>query len=420
MAPILFIGYLFGLSWLLTRLRLLNESGLSKTQLILLYLLKVTAGIFYGWIGIYYGRTAHMTDTWYYHVGGLHEQALLLENPRKFFAELFIDPYDSGHLKFFSTHNSYWNDLKANALMKGLGLLNLISGGYYNVNLLFYNFIGLFGSVAFYRVLTHRYPKQHLLVVIGVFGTPSVLFWTSGIHKEGILLLALGLIVYGTYFSFQQAHWSVNRTAACLLGLLLILIFRNHLLVALLPALLLWYILEKRKQHRAVTAGLVYATFIGLFFWSAHLNPRINLPQAVATKQLEFLQLKGHSSLSIDTLQPTPIGFLKNLPQALDLALTRPHLSNARHLLSLAAALEAIGWILLLLIFFIYRDRTSPWPAQPLDYFLLAFSLSVALLIGFSINNLGAIARYRSLFIIPLFTPLLVQINWRRLLRLDP
>lgn len=416
LALLLFIGYLIGLSWLLTRIQFLQDAGLTRPQLILLFLLKVAAGIFYGWIGIYYGRTAYMTDTWFFHANGLQEQSLLLENPRLFFSELFTDPYVDGRWKLLGTHDSYWNDLKANAFAKGLALLNMITGGFYHVNVLFYNFIGLFGCLAFFRVLTDRYPNQRLAIGIGVFLTPSVLFWTSGIHKEGILFTAVAMIVYATYFSFKYASWSFKRGLSLGIGLLLILIFRNHLLIALLPALLIWKILNGRTHRLGTYTLLLYGLFTVLFFASPYLSPKINLPQAVTTKQQEFLQLKGRSSLAVDSLVPTPLGFLKNLPQAIDLSLTRPHPGDVRHVLSMAAAIEVVGWALILLLWILYRDRSTPWPKQPVDYFLLGYSLSVMLLIGFSINNLGAIARYRSIAIIPLFVPLLAQIQWRKLL----
>jgi len=85
----------------------------------------------------------------------------------------------------------------------------------------------------------------------------------------------------------------------------------------------------------------LYTLCLLLFFFSPAIRPRLNLPEAVAQKQREFLQLKGgKSSLTVKPLEPTPQGFLRNLPQSMDLALTRPHFSNVRHLLSLAAFLE--------------------------------------------------------------------------------
>lgn len=417
MAPFLFVGYLVALSWLLTRMNFFRSSGLTRMQLILIFLGKVAVGIFYGWVGIYYAKTANMTDTWLFHAGGLQEENLLLHDPVRFFTELFTDPYDDGRWKLLGTENSYWNDLKENALIKGLAILNLLTGGHYLVNVLFFNFFGMLGVVCFYRVLIDRYPLQKTAAGLAAILLPSVLFWTSGIHKEGILFTALGSILYATYFSIQKKHWSWKRILALTLALLLILVFRNHLLFVLLPALLLWGLLERVPYKKGwITVGL-YSLLVLLFFISPYLHSKTDLPAAVVRKQQEFLKLKGKSSLEVTQLDPSPIGFLKNLPQSLDMALTRPHAKNVRHLLSLAAFLEVILWGVILFLWIRFRDRSNKWPDQPIDYFLLTFSVSAILIIGFSINNLGAIARYRSIVLAPLLAPLLAGIDWKRLSR---
>lgn len=418
LASLLFVGYLIGLSWLLTRIRFFQTAELSRLQLILLFLLKVTAGIFYGWLGIYYAKTANMTDTWFYHAGGLQEQQLLMSDPVRFFNELIQDPYGDGRWKLLSTENSYWNDLKANALIKILAILNLFTGGHYLVNVLFYNFFGMFGVISFFKVLTHRFPSEKTAAGIASILIPSVLFWTSGIHKEGLLLTALGCITYICYFSPKPQTWTIKRSLVFLLSLTTILIFRNHLLFSLLPALLLWFVLEKTPRHKGWVSLGLYALFLAIFFISPYLHPKANLPEAVVKKQQEFLLLKGKSSLEVDSLKATPIGFLQNLPQSLDMALTRPHWENVRHLLSLAAFAEVILWGIIIFLWIRFRHRSTPWPSASVDYFLLALSFSVILIIGFSINNLGAIARYRSVILIPLLAPLLANIDWKRVQRM--
>ncbi len=416
MATLLFIGYLIALSWLLSRLSFFRSSGLSRLQLILLYVLKVAVGIFYGWLGIYYGSTANMTDTWFFHTGGLQEEQLLLNNPARFFSELFEDPYEDGRLKLLSTENSYWNDIKSNALLKGLGLLNLITGGYYLVNVLFYNFFGMIGVICYFKVLTDRFSVSRTAAGISAILLPSVIFWTSGIHKEGILLTATGCITYIVYTAGKDGKWTLKRLLLLALALTLLLIFRNHLLFALLPALLLWLILQRYPRHPLRTTLILYSALTILFFISPYLSDKTDLPGAVARKQLEFLALKGKSSLAVDTLKPTPLGFLANLPQSVDMALTRPHFSNVRHLLSMAAFLEVMLWLLILFLWLRFRAKESHWPQKPVDYFLIAFSISTILIIGLSINNLGAIARYRSVVLTPLLAPLIAGIDWRKLI----
>ncbi len=85
----MFAGYLVLFAWLVTKVKFFTESGLTPAQLIIFFLLKVMAGIFYGWIGVYYGELAKMVDTWAYHYESLKEYQLLLHNPSEFFGGLF-------------------------------------------------------------------------------------------------------------------------------------------------------------------------------------------------------------------------------------------------------------------------------------------------------------------------------------------
>jgi len=64
---LLFAAYLVLFSWLIIKVPFFKKSGLTPAQLIIIFLLKVIAGIFYGWIGVYYGNLAQMVDTWMFH-----------------------------------------------------------------------------------------------------------------------------------------------------------------------------------------------------------------------------------------------------------------------------------------------------------------------------------------------------------------
>src|SRR6266576_6508352 len=97
---LLFVGYLVLFAWLVTRTKFFNRSGLSNPQLVIIFLLKVMAGIFYGWVGIYYGNHAQMVDTWGFHYNSIQETQLLYQNPHEYLVNLFRDPYSGGVTKF--------------------------------------------------------------------------------------------------------------------------------------------------------------------------------------------------------------------------------------------------------------------------------------------------------------------------------
>jgi hypothetical protein len=163
---LLFVGYLVLFAWFVTKTKFFLDSGLSKPQLIILFLLKVIAGVFYGWVGVYYGGLAQMLDTWGYHYHGLIEYRLLLDNPREYFTNLFHNPYENGFENFFGSSDSYWNDLKGNVIIKFVSIFHIFSFGNYYINVIFYSYISLFGPIAFYRVMTDLFPGRKLIILL--------------------------------------------------------------------------------------------------------------------------------------------------------------------------------------------------------------------------------------------------------------
>ncbi len=372
------------------------------------------AGIFYGWIGVYYGGLAQMQDTWSFHAGSIQEYHLLFTHPGDYFTNIFHNPYDNGMEKFFAANDSYWNDLKGNVLIKLFSVFNIFSFGYYYVNVIFYSFISLFGAVAIYKVMDHAFPGRKLVIILSTFLLPSFLYWSSGLHKEGLIFTGISLVVYSIYFSQIERKMSWRRVLMLLFGLLILLAIRNFLLVLIFPAILAWMLaFFWPKKNLAIFAG-VYLVFGILFFMARYIVPSLDFPQAVVEKQQAFLQLQGgNSNLPITQLKPTAISFIRNTPEAINLSSIRPYPSDVKHILSLAAAIEID--VLLIMFLFLFMLHRGPWRSpNNLVYFCLFFSFSVLMAIGFSVNNLGAIVRYRSIVLPLLIIPLAASLDWKR------
>ena len=408
----LFVAYLVLFAWLVTKVKFFTRSGLSHPQLIILFLLKVMAGIFYGWIGLYYGGLAQMQDTWGFHASGVQEYHLLFQNPQEYFTNLFKDPYDKGISGFFGSRDSYWNDLKGNVFIKTLSILNIFSFGHYYVNVILYSFISLFGPIAIYRVMIDVFPSNKLPILMATFLVPSFLYWTSGLHKEGFIFTGISLIVYCIYFSTKEKKIGAARIFSLLTGFFILLILRNILLAIIIPAILAWLISLRWKKYGLVIFGTIYLLFGVLFFTARYFNPELDFPQAVVNKQHEFSKLKGGSTIPMTQLHSNAFSFLKNTPQAINLSTIRPYPADVKHILSLAAAIE-IDFLLFIFLLFLFLRSNGPGSGN-LVYFCVFFSFSLLLAIGFSVNNLGAIVRYRSIIIPLLVVPMVAQIEWSR------
>ncbi len=408
----LFAGYLILFAWLVTKVKFFTGSGLSSAQLVIVFLLKVMAGILYGWIGIYYGNFAQMVDTWQFHYFGLQENQLMYSNPAEYFTNIFHNPYSEGYSKFLLTDQSYWNDLKSNSIIKLLSVFDIFSFGNYYVNIIFYSFITMWGPIGLYRVMKDVFPERKIQLGIAIFLLPSFLYWTSGIHKEGLIFTGISLVIYNFYFGIKEKKLSVKRILQAALGLLLILIFRNFVLAIIVPALIVWIVASRFPGKELRVYTVFYVSFAILFFTVRYINPKLDFPKAVAIKQQQFMQLKGNSMVPVKEVEPTAIGFLKTMPQALTLSTIRPYPSDVKHILSLAAAIE-VNFLLLLFVIFLFQRTDGP-KNKNFIYFCLFFAFTELLSIGYTVNFLGAIVRYRSIVLPLLVIPMIALIDWKK------
>ncbi len=413
MEQFLFFIYLIFFTWLVTKVSFFRNSGLTKVQITLIFLVKIAVGLFYAWLGIY-GKTEPVGDSWAYHYHGLFEYNLLLNNPLKFFSSLFISPYEEGYSNFFSVQNSWWNDLKVASFLKFLGILNLFSFGHYYNNLVIFSFLTLFGVIAFYRILKNVFPEPKIAVLISCLALPSFLYWTSGLHKDGLIFLSLAMISYHMYFGLKEKKINIYRGTLIVFFLVVILLLRNFMIIPVLPALLAWAASSLLPYKPIKVFAALYILFIIFFFTAKFVHPSLDFPAATVSRQASFISLGGNSDVFVQNLEPNVVSFIKVLPQALFMSVFRPTLADVNHILSLAAAVEVILYLgLFLLYLFVRKGRTSQH--TPFLLFALFLSFSVLLMIGYSVNNLGAINRYRSIVIPFLIVPMAARVDWQHI-----
>jgi hypothetical protein len=407
---LLFAAYLFLFAWLVTRIQFFSQPGLTPTLLISVFLFKVIVGIFYGWVGLHYNQL----DTWAFHHESLNEKKLLLSDPVELVVSLFRSGYtEDQYGKFLSVENSWWNDLDANFFNKMLAVFNVFSTDNYYINVIFYSFLTLAGPIAFYRVMADVFPGKKLTILLSTFLIPSFIYWTSGIHKDGLVFASITLITYCFYFGMKQNKFSLRRLLLIGVSLLLLLILRNFLIPILIPALLAWVLAYKHSKRPFLLFAAVYALCIVLFFSAKYIHPSFDFPQSLVDRQAAFLSLKGNSAVAVDRLQSSVGSFLHHVPQAFLLSTIRPYPSDVKNFFSLVAAVE-INLVLLFFFVFLFCKRPGI-RIKPILLFCLFFSFSVLMSIGYTVHFIGAIVRYRSIVLPFLVVPLIASIDWRKI-----
>ena len=409
---LIFILYLILFAWLLNKIPFVQKSGLSSLWITSLFVVKVAAGMAYGW---YYSRIPdyqNQSDTWKFYFDSLGQTTLILENPLRFFSELVSNAEGSSYTRFFSTTHSFWADLKHLLMVKLMAVFNILSGSSYYTNVIFYSFITFFGPIALLRIMNEVFPDRKILLTVSIFLFPSFLFWCSGIHKEGIIFLLLSFIFYLFYFGIKHKKNTVQASIIVFVSIILIFTIRNYVALAITPCLICWWITEKWFEKKWIPfLGLLILGTV-LFFGSKYIVPVIDAPAAVILRKQEFAGLGGESILPQRNLDPSFISFLKNAPQALNHSIVRPYITEIFSPFYFLCAVEILLiWILVFIWYFRYRENMF---GQPVIITMFIFSFLVLLLIGYIVPQLGAIVRYRSIFIPFMIAPIAATIRWRK------
>jgi hypothetical protein len=410
----LFIVYMLLFCWLLTRSRFIRNSGIEKKWITILFLVRVGAGILNLLVSIYYYGGSDSTT---FEKNGLDEYNVLIHHPLQYFKDIFYNPHNNNYGGFFNTSNSYWNDLKNNIINKFIAVLNIFSHCNYFINALIYNFLIFFASFLFYRVFIKVFPGNKWPLIVTCFLLPSMLYFTAEIHREGFIFLACGLVFYNTYALVNGAGKKFIRCLAIGVSLFFILLLRNFVLITILPALLSWIIAKRYRFNSALVFSSFFSLFILLFFMAGKVNDKINLPKYVVERQQAFIDLSYNSGSALPTtpLNPTPISFMRNIPEALNHSLLRPYITEAHNFLSIASGIELLVYeIMLLLLIFFFKRSSGDDTAL---YFSLFFGLSMLLVIGYTVPVAGAIARYRCIYLPLLLSPVVCCTSYTGVLK---
>jgi hypothetical protein len=406
-----FLLFALLLKWLCRRKIL----AVSFTQVFLLFALKVILGSLYGYLFLsLYGGD----DTWVYHAQGINEYNNLIQNPIRFVTDIFENNYPGSLMNsLFETNNSYWKSLEYTVLIKLLAIFNIFSRGEYFVNVILFSFLVMWGNYFLFKVFSKYFPRLKKILLLLIFFFLPFIFWTSGIRKDGVILLLLGISLYQfSCITGGKASW--KNWVNTILAISFTYVIRNYVALMLIPALICWYIGKKYPAYSLKIFISIYLLFIFIFFASSQFHPSLNLPEKVARRQHEFIELSGGSYVESDTLQPTIRSYVLNFPQAAAHVFFRPYPFERRSLLFQGSALETYFCLTMFLISFIFTHKEAGVCLRhPFILACLFFSLSNYILIGYTVPFIGAIVRYKSIYEVLLLAVALIVTDWQRLKR---
>jgi hypothetical protein len=386
-----------------TKTAFARNSGLAQKEMITLFLLRMMSGVFLGWITIKYYPG---NDYWSLNTESMQETQLLKRDPLAFMTSFADNPYNNQWGGFFNAAGSFWNDLRNNIILKILAVMNLLSGGNYFINSIFFNSIGFLGSMALFKTFKSFFPEKKWILIFCSFLIPSTLYFSSGIHKDLIVFSALAFFVYALHLGKEN---KVQKIITLLLSGFVLLLMRNFLLMILIPMTAGYYI----SMHTKIRPSIIYTTiFISTLLLSILLH---TLQAPIDPIQILLQRHEAFSKLHEASSQMEPLvldyrlsQLLSQLPLALNHGFLRPFVWEAKNSFSLILALETLFLLILVLIWF-FRKNHQELPS--LLIMCIALSLIMMLTIGYIVPNSSSVVRYRSLYLPFILAPLLCTLR---------
>jgi len=284
-------------------------------------------------------------------------------------------------------------------------LIMNFSGGYYIVHIVFWCFFSLIGLTALMKFLNRYFPRKTWAIFFSVYLLPTVLFWGSGVLKEPILIMGMGLFIAAFLRYIYGEHKSVDILTG-ILGLCLLVFTKGYVLICMLPAILGLLIVKLAKGRMFwLWFSIPHALALILLFVGPQISDSFKVAELMKLKQEAFYNVaKMSNSGSVMDLPEIsgPVSVLINAPDALIISYLRPWPWELTKILYIPAALENTLLILAILIM-IWNYRKPYGLNIPILAFAGSFVLVLGVITGEVVPVLGAVVRYKMPSLIFLF-----------------
>ncbi len=403
MEILLVAGYTALFLFLIHRWKFFRPEIIPVQWVKVLFVTKVASGCLLGLVYTYYYTDRTTADTFKFFDDSKILFGTLFTSPREFLKIFFGLHDNSGKCFEICSQMTAWNnkDVLFNdnkTLIRLNVFFHFFSMGNYYVHVVFLNFFSFTGLIAFFRLFQYYEKKKSKVIFLTMMFLPSVLFWGSGLLKDGLLLFALGILLY----SFNNLITSSNvrrNIIAFSLSLLLLMFTKLYVLFIVSPALIAWYWSRKNTGKTVIFKFIsCYLIYLLIGFNIDKVSEKYDLVDLVYYKQQNFNVLAttsgANSIITIPHIEPTAWSLLTNSPAAVWRVFIRPNIFDSGSSMIMLSSIENIFILLLGLfcIFFTHRRMVHSTQLFCLSIFFVIFMFA---LIGLITPILGAMVRYK-------------------------
>ncbi|MCO5286247.1 MAG: hypothetical protein M9898_07540 [Chitinophagaceae bacterium] len=293
-------------------------------------------------------------------------------------------------------------------------ILSFLTFGQYTLIGLFFACFAFSGLWKLFMFFYERKPELHKALAISILFFPSVVFWSSGLMKDSLMIGALGWFTY-SLDQFSSGKNLVRNFLILSLAAYMMITVKVYIFLAYAPLLFLFILFEKLKAIKAVLLRvflvlvvIVVSIFSFLYAYSSFEEELGTYALENVTSSMEKLNTTlasmtaeqgAESNFNLGAqFEGTPQSLIKVAPFAIVASFFRPFIWEASKVSQLLSALESLALMLITLFLFV---RLGPFRmvrfylSDPMIFFCLTFALVFGIFIGATTVNFGTLVRYK-------------------------
>jgi len=323
------------------------------------------------------------------------------------------DPYDTDVFPY--TAQMLWYSSPADYVVPAIGaVIGVFTLTTYLPTSVIFGAISFIGVWKMFVVFTKLYPRLKKQMAISFLFIPSVFFWGSGFLKDTLTFSCVGWLVHYFYLIFYENKNVVVNSLKALFFLYVIFVVKSYIVLAFLPAALLWgmgLLSYKIKDSRLIIVaryllyGLSIAALIAVggqmqtqMFGEYNVESLAFKSGVTRDYLLRVSQEQEGSAYNLGDIDPTLTGMIEKAPAAINVTLFRPYPWEANKPIQMLSAAESLFFLIFTIVaiarnnpirtfFRILGDETLQ--------FCLIFTMVFAFAVGISTYNFGSLSRYK-------------------------
>ena len=276
MSIVLLLIYFIIFCFAIIKLNVFRKSNIPIYLLISLFTLKFCAGMGLNAIYSKYYTDKSTSDIYKYYYDGEALHDIAFKSPTSFIKLMYSSGTQDSTTQSYASAMKNWRDkdpsyLKVTnsketdifnsqrTIIRVNALFRFVSMGSIATHTLFMCFIAFLGQILLFRAFIQFNPKRIWALIFAIFLIPSALIWTSGILKECIIYLGLGLF---TIQLLNRNSHLLKKTIYIVFAIVLLLFSKSYL--AVLVAIAAFTYLHFENYKHDIKKLIVFTAISGI------------------------------------------------------------------------------------------------------------------------------------------------------------